>query len=439
MSGGGAGAAAAAAAQAKRYAALAADNAKALAAVEKRATAVAETVDKARSTLADPALDAYPDAKAKLQRCLEAADKQSVVLDEEKAIRQDLSDAIAAKDDAAIKAAQARLTALKAKNPAIYGKGGAYKPIQQCPKSLNTVSCDSMIVKQSYPGYGGPGSPISPNSPCFGTSLNEWPGLNAMQEAGCMTGEERSIIEAMAANEGAFESVQSYDSADLTAGAMQKTMVSDGKGELPAQLSDFQTKYPEKFKSLFADQGWTLKQGKLIYTDAAGVARTGSEFSTWVRSADAKTAAKALSPFRKAGRDEDFRKQQICDFVDRLHAASDKPVTIDGNEVAAGDILTSTQGKAMLLDTSVNAGPNSKAFQKSVNAFYAANPKAAKDPAAWTAEERTKYESDILSRFSSTRPVTDRPIRNKHLAGLSATENAAGKASDRPATTCPDC
>jgi hypothetical protein len=436
---GGVSAAAAAAKQAQRYATLAADNNKALKAIEARQKALQETGAQAEAALKDSGLDAYPDAKAKLEQCKDNVAKQSKVLEEEVAARKELSDAIAAKDDAAIKAAQAKLTKLRSANPSIYGKGGALKPLQPCPSSLSTVTCDQMIVHLSYPNYGGPGSPVSRNSPCFGTALDEWDGLDGMVKSGCITSEERSIVEAMAANEGAFESVQSYDKAALTAGSMQKTMGSDGKGELTTQLSEFQAKNPAKFKTLFADNGWTINKDKLTYTDAAGTAHTGSDFSTWVRSADKATAAKALTPFRTAGRDEDFRKKQVCDFIDRLHDSADKTVTIDKKKVAAGDILTSTQGKAMLLDTSVNCGPNSQSFQKAVDSFYAANPKANKDPSTWSAAERETNEAKILENFSTTRPVTDRPIRNKALSGLSATSNPSGAASARPATTCPDC
>jgi hypothetical protein len=434
--------AAAAAKKAKQYATLASDNDKALKAIEARQKALQETSAQAQEALKDPDLGNYPDAKTALEKCRDDAAAQSKVLQEEAADRKELADAIAAKDDAAIKAAQAKLTKLRSANPSIYGKGGALKPLQPCPKDRSTVACDQHIVHLKYSGYGGPGSPTGRDEPCFGTTLDEWPPLADMVKSGCLTSEERSIVEAMAGNEGAFESVQSYDPAALTAGAMQKTMASDGKGELTTQLSEFQAKNPAKFKTLFADKGWTIVGDKLTYTNTVGKVSktyTGSDFSTWVRSTDKASAAKALTPFRTAGRDDDFRKKQICDFIDRLHDSADKSVTIGKNKVASGDILTSTQGKALLLDTSVNAGPNSSSFQSAVTKFYAANPKASKDPSTWSAADRETYEAKILQNFTSTRGVTDRPLRNKNLSGLSATPNPSGTATARPATTCPDC
>jgi hypothetical protein len=257
---------------------------------------------------------------------------------------------------------------------------------------------------------------------------------------GCATTEERDIITAMSANEGAFESVQSYDRMALTLGAMQKTVNTEGGGELTKQFDAFREKDPAAYKRLFADHGWTVESGKTYYQDAAGTKRTGSALKTWLRSTTHENQVKALGPLRTAGRDPAFRKQQICDFLSRLDQATGKRKSLVGGEkYSNGDFITSPKGKAMLLDTSVNAGPNDPSFQAAVNWFYAQHPNANRNPSTWTAKEREENEAAILDRFEATRPVSDRDDRNETLSNLSSAPNPTGLASQRPARECADC
>lgn len=68
----------------------------------------------------------------------------------------------------------------------------------------------------------------------------------------------------MSPNEGKIDSVQSYDSEVITAGAMQKTVKSGGKGGLSTQIQEFKDSNPQKYKELFERCGWTVDDN-IIY------------------------------------------------------------------------------------------------------------------------------------------------------------------------------
>lgn len=61
---------------------------------------------------------------------------------------------------------------------------------------------------------------------------------------------KKEIFNAMSANEGNIDSLQSYDSEILTAGAMQKTINASGAGEFPQQVFDFKDRHPHLYIKL---------------------------------------------------------------------------------------------------------------------------------------------------------------------------------------------
>jgi hypothetical protein len=74
----------------------------------------------------------------------------------------------------------------------------------------------------------------------------------------------------------------------------------------------------------------------------------------------------------------------------------------------------------MILDHHVNRPAHvDNAFGAALDTFYAANPKASRDPATWTAEQRTTYEADILANYSTERASTNYKPQMTH-----ATERA---------------
>ncbi len=429
----------------KQLAQIAKDNQAAQDALAKRSAALDTTMQTVDDKLAnDASLNAYPDAQERLRNIRQSAEKGQGVIEQEQGIRERLGVAAKDGDQDGVRAAQADLAKLKKDNPKVYGKGGVAAPVTECPNAITGAGCDSAVSNVSYLGTKGPSSPLAPNSPCYGTSLAEWAGWDDMIAHSCATAEERDMITAMSENEGSFEAVQSYDSQALTVGAMQKTVNTTGGGEFTQQLADFKAQDPDSYKRLFSDKGWTVDADKTYYKDAAGTKRTGEQLQSWLRSAGHADQVKALSPLRSAGRDEAFRKQQVCDFIKRAHQATDRKVDVGDKEYAAGDFLTSTRGKAMLLDSSVNGGPNEGSFQAAVSWLYAAHPKAGKDPTAWTTEERDKYERLLAGRYAATRrvaaPVAETRVkRNKALAGLGDAPDGTGLASKRPARNCPDC
>ena len=48
---------------------------------------------------------------------------------------------------------------------------------------------------------------------------------------------------------------------------MQKTINPEGKGEFPLQVLSFKNDYPEKYKSLFEECGWTVEDKTMYYKD----------------------------------------------------------------------------------------------------------------------------------------------------------------------------
>ena len=421
------------------------DNQTAQDALAKRFDSLGRTIEAVNDKLAnDSSLAAYPDAQERLRSIRLSAENGQSVIRKEQEVRKRLDEAARSGDSQAVRSAQAELVQLKKDNPKIYGKSAVATPVTECPSGISGDNCDNALSQVNYLGTKGPSSPLSPNSPCYGTSLAEWPGWDTMIANGCATAEERDMITAMSGNEGSFEAVQSYDSQVLTVGAMQKTVNTTGGGEFTQQLADFRDKDPDAYQRLFADKGWSVRKGKTLYTDGAGVERTGEALQTYLRSASHADQVKALAPLRSAGRDEAFRKQQICDFIKRAHQATDRGIKVGDKEFPAGDVLTSSRGKAMLLDSSVNGGPSEGTFQSAVNWFYQSHPQAGKDPSTWTAQERATYEPIIADRYASTRrvaaPVTEtRAKRNEALAGLSNAPKPQGLASQRPVRDCPDC
>jgi hypothetical protein len=429
----------------KQMAQIAQDNVTVQSALTKRLQALDNTVRTVDDKLAnDEGLAAYPDARQRLERIKTAAQNGKSIIGQEQALRGRLGAAAQSGDQVDVKQAQSDLATLKKNNPKIFGKGATSSPTIECPPNLSSATCDTAISNVNYLGTTGPSSPLSADNLCYGTSLAEWDGWDKMVAQGCATVEERDIITAMSANEGSFETVQSYDSMALTFGAMQKTVNTTGGGEFSEQLAAFKEKDAATYQRLFADHGWTVESGKTYYRDAAGTKRTGSALQAYLRSASHADQAGALGPLRSAGRDPAFRKQQICDFIARLENAADRLKTVDDESYPAGDFVTSTKGKAMLLDSSVNGGPAESSFQKAVDWFYINHPAAGKNPTAWTTTERGQNEAAILGRYSATRrvaaPVTEtRAKRNAALSSLSSTPNPNGLASQRPARNCPDC
>ncbi len=223
--------------------------------------------------------------------------------------------------------------------------------------------------------------------------------------------------------DGTFNPVQSYDSQALTAGAMQKTIDSQGRGELARQLSSFKASNPTKYQSLFVSKGWTVEDpvvdpvtkrkepsSPTAYykdpNDRAAQPLTGTALQSYIRQCDGANYDKTMGPWREAGRDPDFQKQQVTDFADRVQSTAKAKVRgIDNRFYLTSDYLSSSRSMAQLTDQSVNAGPNapSRTLGVAIRSFYAAHPTVPTDPTTWTAEQRASFEPQLLKIYGDKR------------------------------------
>ena len=252
---------------------------------------------------------------------------------------------------------------------------------------------------------------------------------------GIVTEEEKNIFIAMSPNEGKIDSLQSYDSEILTAGAMQKTINLYGAGEFPIQVFDFKERQPQLYKELFENCGWSVEgprtAARIYYKHQSltkGDNYTGAELKRLLREGFNETAFSRkqkigsipLSSILKAITHEKFQEQQVLDFAKRLknEVMEIKPF---GSGFKLKDYLKSPLGKATVLDHHINRpGYVSRDFGAALQRFFDRNPSAAQEPINW-GDNHEKYENSILNDYGNTRRMaivngqSVAPIRYQHL------------------------
>jgi hypothetical protein len=306
------------------------------------------------------------------------------------------------------------------------------------------VHTEAKYDKPQYLNYGSQGGPGYPKREDADTrhSLGTSPAWADLTQAKQVTPSEQKVISRMSENEGGrTDALQGYDSEVVSLGAMQKTVNTKGTGELPRQIHEFSSAQPEKYKSLFADKGWTVEHtGKgtsnADYTlsfkdpsDPKAVKMTGTELKAYIHQKNHEAWNKTLSPLLAAGRDVDFQKKQILDYQSRLGDALGK--VPDGKGKYTQPIsayVTSEQGAALVLDQDVNRpGYVATDFGKALDAFHGAHPQAPRDPARWTAAQRQQYEPAIAAQYEAARVgrMTDAESRAEHLTGPASGLSAA--------------
>ncbi|OOV19202.1 hypothetical protein [Flavobacterium sp. LM4] len=158
-----------------------------------------------------------------------------------------------------------------------------------------------------------------------------------------VTPDEKAILIAMSENEGKLDSIQSYDSEILTAGAMQKTINPDGYGELPIQFWEFKKTYPDKYILYLENCNWKVveekkekkdKKGNVISTsykyEATYKDLSGKELKDKIREGFQKSRFKTkvncepIEPIISLMKDNDFQTIQIKDFIKRLNSSLEK-------------------------------------------------------------------------------------------------------------------
>lgn len=327
------------------------------------------------------------------------------------------------------------------KDPAVIAKRDEIAALQKekvdgaCVKNGNVndavLKCLKKRMDKHFPHwakYGKGGGPMYPETGDH--KLAGYEGWDDMVKKGEATDSQRKVAGAMSENEGGFDSVQAYDNQTISAGVMQKTIDENGRGELAQQLSDFKTNHPDDYQRLFADRGWSVSGDPptASFRTPDGKDLTGSALKDYIKSDDPARWQSTLGPFRDAGSDPAWQRQQAGDFLQRIDSAVDaKP---NGYDRPIGDYLSSERGAAQVLDQSVNRpGHVSGDVGRALNDFYAANPTASRDPSQWTAAQRAQYEPQILDSYIGYRadhsksPMTDNQGRADRINGsdLSAT------------------
>ena len=251
-------------------------------------------------------------------------------------------------------------------------------------------------------------------------NYTEW---NILLSNNKITQEEKSIIIGMSANEGNLDSVQSYDSEIVTVGAMQKTINPEGYGEFPIQMYEFKKEYPERFKKLFENCGWEVKEEKttvnkkeIIKYKAYYLNVTGKDLKNKIRDGFSIDNFKknvqciSIEPLINAARDPYFQAKQIEDFITRLRYKV-LPIKPLGYEHQLKDFLKSKLGKATVLDQHINRPAYVKEdFAKALDDFFKQNSKLSKNPNEWGSEHK-KNEEDILEIYGKNRRGTQMSVR----------------------------
>nr|GEU80794.1 hypothetical protein [Tanacetum cinerariifolium] len=202
------------------------------------------------------------------------------------------------------------------------------------------------------------------------------------------TPKDRIVISAVSAIEGFMDAVQAADSEVVSIGCMQKTLSTNGAGELPEQLWTFKLQEPTRYACLLrtpSGHGWDVTSTRtLIYKDTDGTVYSKQNqnlgaLRTKIRqvhdnaTADDKGRKKnyILDPLVRLGQDEAFQERQLIDARDRLHGVLDaypygrdisKPLgekyytdaSSYHQHYRVGDYFQSDIGQAYLLNQDVN-------------------------------------------------------------------------------------
>ncbi|WP_232431107.1 glycoside hydrolase family 19 protein [Burkholderia ubonensis] len=241
--------------------------------------------------------------------------------------------------------------------------------------------------------------------------------LGDMVSAGELSSSEQRILVAMSENEGKLDTVQSYDSEVVTAGAMQKTINPSGNGEFPAQVAQFKKSNEADYRDLFERCGWTVEgtglTATMYYSHPAltgGEKITGESLKKIIRNGCSKSNFKSmiknvpLASIVHAISSRSYEKRQLMDFIDRLRNIV-LPTVPTHYSHTVGEYFVSDLGRATALDQSVNrpsyVGPD---IGKALDTFFSRHPSVSKNPSAW-GDNHAAYESEILEIYGPTRQM----------------------------------
>jgi hypothetical protein len=216
------------------------------------------------------------------------------------------------------------------------------------------------------------------------------------------------VMEAVSANEGNLEAVNTWDDSFMTFGVFQWTAGRDGpRGELAALLDRVAREHGAVFAELFGRHGLSV-QGVAAApgtTPVGTLALDGKPLDTPAKKERLRTLEWAYR-FWLAGHHEAVRIVQIKQAMDRLgifyrsakHQILGRPVA---------DYVSSEAGVALLLDQHVNRPGH---VPKTLAAAVAELPKKlAAKPGAW----KDQHERDLLARYLTLRAATSMTASDK--------------------------
>lgn len=305
-------------------------------------------------------------------------------------------------------------------------------------RKLSSCNCpiDEPLFKCSKTNYG-----IGPVY--FGniklSDVKAWEEIDKVYDT-VVTNKEKRIVSVMAQNEGKCDTIQAYDSEILTLGAMQKTVNQEGFGEFPTQVYEFKEKHPDKYRLLFERCGWIVEKennkarmyyncykGKITGTELRALVREGFD----INSVNQKLANEPLAHLIKVGKDEDFIRKQVFDFILRIRKYCNKKP--NGYSYQIKKYFKSALGKALILDQSVNrpayvtrdvgialttyfTEKDNETIEFNLTVKNPENKKnnISRNPDDW-GNKHTEYENRIIEIYAATREMNDSEDRYNAL------------------------
>ena len=217
----------------------------------------------------------------------------------------------------------------------------------------------------------------------------------------------------MAVNEGNLDSVQAYDPAIVTAGAMQKTVGDSGGGELEVQVYEFKQENLQLYDEHFERFGWSVSSSKRLSFEG----KTGSTLKQYLRAnlvGGSNDVSEALGPLVCAISSPEFQLKQVKDFIARLKKVLG--IVPIGYKYTVADYCTSYLAQAAALDQHVNLPARvAENIGTVLSRFYTNNAKAPQNPKEWTAQQRSAYEREILQDYGIHRTMSDAANRYEKL------------------------
>ncbi|MDQ7980634.1 hypothetical protein QYH69_25680 [Paraburkholderia sp. SARCC-3016] len=241
--------------------------------------------------------------------------------------------------------------------------------------------------------------------------------LSEMVSAGEISQSERRILVAISMNEGRLDTVHSYDSEIVTAGAMQKTINSSGGGEFPEQVARFKQSDEAGYRDLFEQCGWTVegvgRSAIMHYAHPAltnDLKITGEPLRTLIRidcskeNFGKKISSIPLAAIVQAISAKSYERHQLMDFIDRLRNVV-LPTIPSQYQHSVGEFFLSDLGRATALDQSINRPAFvARDIGWALNSFFAIRSSVSKNPKEW-GQKHKLYESEILQIYGPNRSM----------------------------------